>query len=121
MGDHGTAVEDSASPAPAAGAASAAGAAPASGESTAEAPAASRYDATQGEPTQAFNPVASKMFWFAVPEPRPAVDPVTGQELFTVTPNQWFLALEDHGSFFKVRDDSGQEGYLNNVDRIVRG
>lgn len=115
MGDHGTTVEDSASPAPAAGAA------PAAGESTAEEPAASGYDTNQGEPTQAFNPVASKMFWFAVPEPRPAVDPVTGQELFTVTPNQWFLALEDHGSFFKVRDDSGQEGYLNNVDRIVRG
>lgn len=82
---------------------------------------AAPYDATQGEPTQAFNPVASKMFWFAVPEPRPAVDPVTGREVFTVTPNQWFLALEDHGTFFKVRDDQGQEGYLNNVDRIVRG
>lgn len=79
------------------------------------------YDATQGEPTQAFKPVVSQMFWFAVTEPRPAVDPVTGQEIFTVTPNEWFLALEDHGSFFKVRDAHGQEGYLNNVEGIIRG
>ncbi len=83
--------------------------------------AAPAYDATQGEPTQAFKPVVSQMFWFAVTEPRPAVDPVTGQEIFTVTPNEWFLALEDHGSFFKVRDAHGQEGYLNNVEGIIRG
>ncbi|SMY04158.1 hypothetical protein BAURA63_03869, partial [Brevibacterium aurantiacum] len=51
-----------------------------------DAAAASTYDATQGEPTQAFKPVVSQMFWFAVTEPRPAVDPVTGQEVFTVTP-----------------------------------
>lgn len=86
-----------------------------------DAAAASTYDATQGEPTQAFKPVVSQMFWFAVTEPRPAVDPVTGQEVFTVTPNEWFLALEDHGSFFKVRDAHGQEGYLNNVEGIIRG
>ena len=86
-----------------------------------EATSASTYDATQGEPTQAFRPVVSKMFWFAVTEPRPAVDPVTGREIFTVTPNEWFLALEDHGSFFKVRDAHGQEGYLNDVEGIIRG
>ena len=95
-----------------------------SGESSApaeEGAPAPTYDATQGEPTQAFKPVVSQMFWFAVTEPRPAVDPVTGQEIFTVTPNEWFLALEDHGSFFKVRDAHGQEGYLNNVEGIIRG
>src|SRR5699024_4588596 len=103
------------------GAGASGAAAAAGGAETDSTAAASAYGATQREPTQAFNPAASKMFWFAVPQPRPAVDPVTGQEVFSVTPNQWFLALEDHGSFFKVRDDSGQEGYLNNVERIVRG
>ncbi|WP_051298161.1 hypothetical protein [Brevibacterium album] len=64
---------------------------------------------------------STQMFWFAVPEPRPAVDAVTGLEVFTVTPGEWFLALEDHGTFFKVRDAHGREGYLNSVEGITRG
>ncbi len=34
-------------------------------------------------------------FWFAVPEPREAVDAKTGMPVFTIYPGDWFLALED--------------------------
>lgn len=60
-------------------------------------------------------------FWFAVPEPREAVDPTTGLPVFTIYPGDWFLGLEDHGSWFTVRDADGRVGLLRNLDRIQRG
>ncbi|WP_339393265.1 MULTISPECIES: hypothetical protein [Brevibacterium] len=60
-------------------------------------------------------------FWFAVPEPREAVDAKTGMPVFTIYPGDWFLALEDKGSSFTVRDSDGKEGVLRNLDGIQRG
>lgn len=60
-------------------------------------------------------------FWFAVPEPREAVDARTGIPVFTIYPGDWYLALEDHGSSFTVRDSDGGEGVLRNVEGIQRG
>ncbi|NJC58420.1 hypothetical protein [Brevibacterium marinum] len=60
-------------------------------------------------------------FWFAVPEPREAVDATTGMPVFTIYPGDWFLGLEDHGSWFKVRDSDGREGLLRNIEGIQRG
>lgn len=60
-------------------------------------------------------------FWFAVPEPREAVDATTGMPVFTIYPGDWFLGLEDNGSWFKVRDADGKEGLLRNTDGVQRG
>lgn len=60
-------------------------------------------------------------FWFAVPEPREAVDPTTGLPVFTIYPGDWYLSLEDNGSWFKVRDTDGSEGILRNIEGIQRG
>ncbi|MEL7583683.1 hypothetical protein [Brevibacterium casei] len=60
-------------------------------------------------------------FWFAVPEPREAVDAKTGMPVFTIYPGDWFLALEDHGTSFTVRDSDGKEGVLRNLEGIQRG
>ncbi|MCT2359465.1 hypothetical protein M3G54_13895 [Brevibacterium casei] len=60
-------------------------------------------------------------FWFAVPEPREAVDATTGMPVFTIYPGDWFLALEDHGTSFTVRDSDGKEGVLRNLEGIQRG
>lgn len=95
-------------------------------------------DATLDQPTQAWSPATesttdtgesaeavpsgqAQPFWFAVPEPREAIDPSTGRPLFTVTPGEWFLALSDNGTTFTVRDATGQEGLLRNLEGIQRG
>lgn len=61
-------------------------------------------------------------FWFAVPEPREAVDETTGMPVFTIYPGDWYLSLEDNGSSFKVRDSDGSTtGVLRNIEGIQRG
>lgn len=61
-------------------------------------------------------------FWFAVPEPREAVDETTGMPVFTIYPGDWYLSLEDNGSWFKVRHSDGSTtGILRNIEGIQRG
>ncbi|GAB3041164.1 hypothetical protein GCM10027079_01060 [Sediminivirga luteola] len=60
-------------------------------------------------------------FWFAVPEPRPAFDPHTGEQLYVIQPGAWFLALQDHGDRFTVRSETGQVAELRDVSGIQRG
>ncbi|WP_152348584.1 hypothetical protein [Brevibacterium sp. CFH 10365] len=61
-------------------------------------------------------------FWFAVPEPREAVDETTGMPVFTIYPGDWYLSLEDNGSWFKVRaSDGSTTGILRNIEGIQRG
>ena len=61
-------------------------------------------------------------FWFAVPEPREAVDETTGMPVFTIYPGDWYLSLEDNGSSFTVRDSDGSTtGVLRNIEGIQRG
>jgi hypothetical protein len=83
---------------------------------------ANRCPATPGR-TTVRTPVAPSIqaFWFAVPEPREAVDPTTGMPVFTIYPGDWYLSLEDNGSWFKVRDTDGKEGILRNIEGIQRG
>jgi len=70
----------------------------------------------QGNEAQA--PV-SEPFWFAVPEPRPAVDETTGETVFMVTPGEWFLAQEDRGTSYVVHNSAQQEGILHNVSDVI--
>ncbi|WP_209325511.1 hypothetical protein [Brevibacterium renqingii] len=77
-------------------------------------------DAGQGAREDGERPII-QAFWFAVPEPREAVDPTTGMPVFTIYPGDWYLSLEDKGSWFKVRDTDGREGILRNIEGIQRG
>ena len=77
-------------------------------------------DAGQDDRQDAGRPII-QAFWFAVPEPREAVDPTTGMPVFTIYPGDWYLSLEDNGSWFKVRDTDGKEGILRNIEGIQRG
>ena len=77
-------------------------------------------DAGQDNRQDAGRPII-QAFWFAVPEPREAVDPTTGMPVFTIYPGDWYLSLEDNGSWFKVRDTDGKEGILRNIEGIQRG
>ena len=61
----------------------------------------------------------SEPFWFAVPEPRPAVDETTGETVFMVTPGEWFLAQEDRGTSYVVHNSAQQEGILHNVSDVI--
>ena len=72
----------------------------------------------QGNEAQAQAP-ASEPFWFAVPEPRPAVDETTGETVFMVTPGEWFLAQEDRGTSYVVHNSAQQEGILHNVSDVI--
>lgn len=61
----------------------------------------------------------SEPFWFAVPEPRPAVDETTGETVFMVTPGEWFLAQEDRGTSYVVHNSAQQEGIMHNVSDVI--
>lgn len=78
-------------------------------------------DADQDESDQGAGQNVIQAFWFAVPEPREAVDATTGMPVFTIYPGDWFLGLEDNGSWFKVRDSDGREGLLRNTEGVQRG
>ena len=78
-------------------------------------------DADQNESDQGAGQHVIQAFWFAVPEPREAVDATTGMPVFTIYPGDWFLGLEDNGSWFKVRDSDGREGLLRNTEGVQRG
>ncbi|GAA1536287.1 hypothetical protein GCM10009691_09550 [Brevibacterium picturae] len=81
----------------------------------------SRNDADQDGSNRGASQNVIQAFWFAVPEPREAVDPTTGMPVFTIYPGDWFLGLEDNGSWFKVRDSDGREGLLRNTEGVQRG
>ncbi|HJH13531.1 MAG TPA: hypothetical protein K8U86_07750 [Brevibacterium ravenspurgense] len=59
-------------------------------------------------------------FWFAVPEPRTAVE-ASGQPVFQLEPGKWILALEDNGDTFTVQSEDGQIGELRNIHGVERG
>lgn len=78
-------------------------------------------DNGQAENQEGGRPII-QAFWFAVPEPREAVDETTGMPVFTIYPGDWYLSLEDNGSWFKVRDSDGSTtGLLRNIEGIQRG
>lgn len=60
-------------------------------------------------------------FWFAVAQPRTAVDPRTGAPLFVIEPGGWVLALEDRGNSFLVQHTDGRIGILRDLSNIERG
>ena len=60
-------------------------------------------------------------FWFAVSQPRTAVDPMTGEPLFVLEPGEWILALQDRGHEFVVQNTDGRVGVLRELSGIERG
>ena len=60
-------------------------------------------------------------FWFAVAQPRTAVDEHTGAPAFVIEPGGWVLALEDRGSEFLVQHTDGRVGVLRDLSNIERG
>lgn len=64
---------------------------------------------------------ATEAFWFAVAQPRTAVDPQTGAPAFVIEPGGWVLALEDRGHEFLVQHTDGRLGVLRDLSNIERG
>jgi hypothetical protein len=60
-------------------------------------------------------------FWFAVAQPRTAVDELTGAPAFVIEPGGWVLALEDRGGEFLVQHTDGRVGVLRDLSNIERG
>jgi hypothetical protein len=60
-------------------------------------------------------------FWFAVAQPRTAVDEHTGAPVFVIEPGGWVLALEDRGHEFLVQHTDGRVGLLRDLSNIERG
>lgn len=73
----------------------------------------------QQEAEEQAQPPASEAFWFAVPDPRPAVDEATGDTVFMVTPGEWFLAIQNRGTSFVVHNSEQEEGVLHNVSDVI--
>jgi hypothetical protein len=64
---------------------------------------------------------AHEAFWFAVAQPRNAVDERTGAPAFVIEPGGWVLALEDRGNEFLVQHTDGRLGVLRDLSNIERG
>ncbi|MCB5282894.1 MULTISPECIES: hypothetical protein [unclassified Arthrobacter] len=60
-------------------------------------------------------------FWFAVAQPRTAVDEHSGAAAFVIEPGGWVLALEDRGDEFLVQHTDGRVGLLRDLSNIERG
>ena len=60
-------------------------------------------------------------FWFAVAQPRTAVEERTGTPAFVIEPGGWVLALEDRGHEFLVQHTDGRVGVLRDLSNIERG
>ncbi|CAN7515165.1 hypothetical protein [Arthrobacter sp. LjRoot14] len=60
-------------------------------------------------------------FWFAVAQPRTAIDERTGMPAFVIDPGGWVLALEDRGHEFLVQHTDGRVGVLRDLSNIERG
>ncbi|MFC8410210.1 hypothetical protein [Arthrobacter sp. NPDC057259] len=72
-------------------------------------------------PEQGSTQPAYEAFWFAVAQPRTAVDERTGTPSFVVEPGGWVLALEDRGHEFLVQHTDGRVGVLRDLSNIERG
>ena len=64
---------------------------------------------------------AHEAFWFAVAQPRTALDEHTGAPAFVIEPGGWVLALEDRGNAFLVQHTDGRLGVLRDLSNIERG
>lgn len=73
----------------------------------------------QQETEEQAQPDSSEAFWFAVPDPRPAVDETSGETVFMVTPGEWFLAVQNRGTSFVVHNSEQEEGVLHNVSDVI--
>lgn len=65
--------------------------------------------------------VVHEAFWFAVAQPRTAVDEHSGLAAFVIEPGGWVLALEDRGHEFLVQHTDGRVGVLRDLSNIERG
>ncbi|WP_186372166.1 hypothetical protein [Arthrobacter sp. KBS0702] len=83
-------------------------------------PIGATVDPASRPETEAHQP-AYEAFWFAVAQPRTAVDEHTGAPAFVVEPGGWVLALEDRGHEFLVQHTDGRVGVLRDLSNIERG
>lgn len=65
--------------------------------------------------------VVHEAFWFAVAQPRTAVEEHSGVAAFVIEPGGWVLALEDRGHEFLVQHTDGRVGVLRDLSNIERG
>jgi len=65
--------------------------------------------------------IVQEAFWFAVAQPRTAVEEHTGVAAFVIEPGGWVLALEDRGHEFLVQHTDGSVGVLRDLSNIERG
>lgn len=65
--------------------------------------------------------VVHEAFWFAVAQPRTAVEEHSGVPAFVIEPGGWVLALEDRGHEFLVQHTDGRVGVLRDLSNIERG
>ena len=65
--------------------------------------------------------IVHEAFWFAVAQPRTAVEEHTGVAAFVIEPGGWVLALEDRGHEFLVQHTDGRVGVLRDLSNIERG
>lgn len=65
--------------------------------------------------------IVQEAFWFAVAQPRSAVDEHSGVPAFVIEPGGWVLALEDRGHEFLVQHTDGRVGVLRDLSNIERG
>lgn len=94
---------------------------PQAGPPTQLAPAVDRSDGFEATRDYEEPEPAYEAFWFAVNQPRAALDPQSGLPLFTLDPGQWILALEDRGDEFLVQSQDGRVGVLRDLSGIERG
>ncbi|NUU30710.1 hypothetical protein [Arthrobacter sp. C9C5] len=83
-------------------------------------PIGATVDPTSRPQSEAAQP-AYEAFWFAVAQPRTAVDERSGAPAFVVEPGGWVLALEDRGHEFLVQHTDGRVGVLRDLSNIERG
>ena len=65
--------------------------------------------------------IVHEAFWFAVAQPRTAVEEHSGVAAFVIEPGGWVLALEDRGHEFLVQHTDGSVGVLRDLSNIERG
>ena len=65
--------------------------------------------------------IVHEAFWFAVAQPRTAVEEHSGVAAFVIEPGGWVLALEDRGDEFLVQHTDGRVGVLRDLSNIERG
>lgn len=77
------------------------------------------YQDEQQETTQT-STKQTTAFWFAVPQTKTVLNPESNEEIFSIQPGIWNLALEEHENYFLVQHPNGTIGKLIDLRDIER-